>query len=404
MKNLSISLILVFGLMVSCSLNDISGTNDNNETANLEFSISLAKSPVPIMSMSGYLSKSGEDTIWFDFVIEDDNAHCKVKNIKAGEWKLTVNAYNADNVLAYTGSTMVTINPGEETTVYLHLDPATGSLKVIVTWGNTGEKMILMALDSVSKWHIISMDINGNNFKDLGYGMYPVWPMKDKAIIYFLSDYYTLCKLNLNSNTRDTINYLPYNTNFLRYSDALNKLLFDYRETKYSQWQLGMVNIDGSDFQTILQDDYYKKYPSTSQYNNWIYYHKQVNDKRKIFRIKPDGSNEELFITEDGSSEFPAISYNDKRIVYSNTTEAQRYFIMVRDIKTLKLIQKIETTQLGIPTYPAFTNDGNYIVASIITGPNWEDRQLFRIKTDSNEITQITFGNKYKYYARPLFW
>jgi hypothetical protein len=136
MKKLSILFILTFGLMISCSLNDISGTNDNNETANLEFSISLAKSPVPIMSMSGYLSKSGEDTIWFDFVIEDDNAYCNVKNLKPGDWKLTVNAYNADNVLAYSGSTIVTINPGEETTVYLHLDPATGSLRVIVTWGS----------------------------------------------------------------------------------------------------------------------------------------------------------------------------------------------------------------------------------------------------------------------------
>ncbi len=136
MKKLSILLIIFAALLISCSLNDISGTNDNNETANLEFSISLAKSPVLIMSMSGYLSKSGEDTIWFDFVIEDDNAYCKVKNLKPGDWKLTVNAYNADNVLAYSGSTIVTINPGEETTVYLHLDPATGSLRVIVTWGS----------------------------------------------------------------------------------------------------------------------------------------------------------------------------------------------------------------------------------------------------------------------------
>ena len=136
MKKLSIFIIILSLFTLSCSLNDISGTNNKDETANLEFSISLAKAPVLIMSMSGYLSKSGEDTIWFDFVIEDDNAYCNVKNLKPGDWKLTVNAYNADNVLAYSGSTIVTINPGEETTVYLHLDPATGSLTVIVTWGS----------------------------------------------------------------------------------------------------------------------------------------------------------------------------------------------------------------------------------------------------------------------------
>ncbi len=159
MKNLSVLLILLLGLIISCSLNDLSGTTDKEETADLEFSISLAKAQVPIISMTGFLSKSGEDTIWFDFVIENDNASCKVKNIKPGEWQLTVNAYNAQNMLAYTGSTKVKITPGEETTVYLHLDPATGSLRVIVTWG-----------DDLSNGLIAYYPFNGNADDESGNG------------------------------------------------------------------------------------------------------------------------------------------------------------------------------------------------------------------------------------------
>jgi len=134
-KILSIFLLSVSLLTLSCSLNDISGSEDNNETADLELSISLAKAPVEIISMSGSLAKSGEDTIKFDFIVQGDKAYCKIKDIKPGEWELTVNAYNANYELSYTGSTKVKIKPGEETTVYLQLDPATGSLNVIVTWG-----------------------------------------------------------------------------------------------------------------------------------------------------------------------------------------------------------------------------------------------------------------------------
>jgi len=135
MKHFKFFISIFFLLIISCNLNDISGNDTKEENANLEFSISLTKAPVEIISMSGYLAKSGEDTIKFDFIIQGDNAYCNVKDIKPGKWKLTVNAYNANYELAYTGSTKVKIKPGEETTVYLQLDPATGSLNVIVTWG-----------------------------------------------------------------------------------------------------------------------------------------------------------------------------------------------------------------------------------------------------------------------------
>ncbi len=136
MKNAAILLITFIGLLGSCTLNDISGTgNENEKTASLEFSISLAKAPAEIISMSGFLSRSGADTIKFDFTIKGDNAYCKVQDIKPGDWELTVNAYNANYELTYTGSIKVEINPGEETTIYLNLDPVTGSLNIIITWG-----------------------------------------------------------------------------------------------------------------------------------------------------------------------------------------------------------------------------------------------------------------------------
>ena len=136
MKILSIFLIIFSLLIISCSLNELSGTdNKDEETANLEFSISLTKAPVEIISMAGYLVKSGEDTIKFDFIIQGEKATCKVKDIKPGEWELTVNVYNANYELVYSGSTTVNIKPGEETTVYLNLDPVTGNLNIIVTWG-----------------------------------------------------------------------------------------------------------------------------------------------------------------------------------------------------------------------------------------------------------------------------
>jgi hypothetical protein len=88
-----------------------------------------------VVKLSGSLTHQDFDEILFNFQIEGDSAKAIVNDIPSGNWLLTVDAYNSDDQVIYTGSTRVNILPGIINQVTLHLNPTTGELLVIVTWG-----------------------------------------------------------------------------------------------------------------------------------------------------------------------------------------------------------------------------------------------------------------------------
>ena len=102
----------------------------------------MSNAPSEVVSLKGILSNTSGDTIRFDFIIENNIARATVENIPSGQWTLTVNAFNKDDIIIYTGSTTVFVQPGIITPVYLQLNPATGSLEIIVTWGEQTPKLL----------------------------------------------------------------------------------------------------------------------------------------------------------------------------------------------------------------------------------------------------------------------
>jgi hypothetical protein len=97
---------------------------------------------VTITRIEGILSRRGYDSLFTNFTILNDSASGNFENVPSGIWHLRVNAYNASNTLKYTGSADVKVFPGETTPVSLTLNPATGSIKISVTWNNTGINLI----------------------------------------------------------------------------------------------------------------------------------------------------------------------------------------------------------------------------------------------------------------------
>lgn len=100
----------------------------------LQFQLDLSQAPAEVAWLEGIL-ESTQDTIVFKFEIIENYAVAVVEEIPTGYWNLTVNAYNAEGSIIYSGSTLVLVQGGETTPVYLELNPATGALKIIVTWG-----------------------------------------------------------------------------------------------------------------------------------------------------------------------------------------------------------------------------------------------------------------------------
>lgn len=132
MKKYSFAIIIM--VFFSCQKQSIA-PSDSYKVGEIKFSMSLATAPEDVASISGFLSRISYDTIFFNFTIYNDSASTLVENVVSGEWNLTVNAFNQDNIIIYTGSKIVFVSPGILTPVYLQLNPVTGSLDIIVTWG-----------------------------------------------------------------------------------------------------------------------------------------------------------------------------------------------------------------------------------------------------------------------------
>ena len=407
MKHLFI-LLLSFSLLTFCSkFSPNSNQEVNKEFGNITMNIDMANAPSTISYLKGFLARGEKDTIFFDFEISDHTAHATVEGIEAGEWYLQVDAYNEQGELEYSGSTYVLIEAGKVTPVFLNLKKVTGGIDITISWGGVPTNMmLLMAKNEYGQWRILLMDENGQGIFDLIDGRYPMWINDQRDKFLFLRNKDELCEFDLSNHQVNYLSSLGVNANFLFYSSSLNRILFDYKNFgDYSlSWHLASVNIEGSDFQNILVDDNWEKYPCTAGESDWIYYHTDREGIKHIFRIKHDGSSNEGFITGNFHSEFPAFDMDGQRLVYAKMSLDSSYMAVVIHNMTTGQEQEINVTELGQPTYPTFSYNGNYVIFSVIVGPEHQDRQLFRYQISSGSLEQITFGHNYFWYARPVFW
>jgi concanavalin A-like lectin/glucanase superfamily protein len=134
MKTLLIIFALVFFLQISCQKQTFTPINQN-ELGKLSFAMSMVNAPEDVVDINGFLNRDSQDTIFFTFNILNDSATATVENISPGIWNLTVNAFDINTVVIYSGSTDVNVSPGIVTQINLKLNPTTGSLDIIVTWG-----------------------------------------------------------------------------------------------------------------------------------------------------------------------------------------------------------------------------------------------------------------------------
>jgi hypothetical protein len=138
MKTIRSILIVILFFILSCDQYSTTPVSENNSSIPdglMKITMDMTNAPSEVDHMEGKLYNDDGDEIYFDFEIDDNSATALVDDIPSGNWKLRVDAYDEDNNLIYTGITEITVYPGVVTPVSLHLNPATGSLEITVTWG-----------------------------------------------------------------------------------------------------------------------------------------------------------------------------------------------------------------------------------------------------------------------------
>ena len=130
-------------LALNCSKN-INNPDINDSPGQIgKIALNFDKTSVPegVVSITAMLSRNGYDNISSQInLTSDSTGELLLNNIPAGLWHLTVNAFNADSVILYSGETDVQINGGITTQVNLTLQPSgsgSGSVYIHVNWGNS---------------------------------------------------------------------------------------------------------------------------------------------------------------------------------------------------------------------------------------------------------------------------
>jgi len=142
MKSILWLVIILSFLVLQCDNGIVTQIEDVDITQSLgkvSLNLDLTNAPNEVVFLSGQLERVNHDTIFFEFKINENVATASIENIFHGDWELRINAYNNENLIIYSGSTIVTIIPHSTVNVNLHLEPTTGSLMITVTWGDSNE-------------------------------------------------------------------------------------------------------------------------------------------------------------------------------------------------------------------------------------------------------------------------
>ena len=102
-----ITAIVLMFIIFSC---EKQGTRpDENETVNFKVQLASANMPASVFSIQGELTREGFDTLSAVFTMAENYAIADFGNVIAGEWQLSVTAFDEYSTLIYYGETPVNI-------------------------------------------------------------------------------------------------------------------------------------------------------------------------------------------------------------------------------------------------------------------------------------------------------
>lgn len=152
-------IFVILLILIFCCQNQDFPTSNDEKVLIGEFRvvIDMALAPKEIVIITGSLSSDNYEIIEFEFEIVGDTAFAQLDSVPSGVWVLCVNALNSDQVVLYTGSVEIFVNPNTTTPIHLHLDPTTGDLNITITWGK-------MSVDKILAYY----PLNGNALDESG--------------------------------------------------------------------------------------------------------------------------------------------------------------------------------------------------------------------------------------------
>ncbi|MBZ0200355.1 MAG: hypothetical protein K8H86_10840, partial [Ignavibacteriaceae bacterium] len=138
--------VIVLLSLVGCSKDNTINQPEPAGVGKMSMKIDRENAPQDVFLISATLTRDGFQTITSNMsLLSDSSATTTINEIEAGSWHLKVDAFNANNVVVYSGETDVSISAGATTSVTLQLIPtgnSYGQINIVVTWGSSTKMWI----------------------------------------------------------------------------------------------------------------------------------------------------------------------------------------------------------------------------------------------------------------------
>jgi hypothetical protein len=158
---LSITLVVLLTFAISC--NDSGTVPDplaiqQNDLGNMLLRFNSA--PEGITTVIATLSRTGYSTRTLQMSISDSSAAGSFDAVPVGSWHLRVDARDSAGVVRFSGETDVNVLAGSTSNVSLQLQPTSGRIVIVVTWGGISQDPTLL----------LYYPFNGNANDESGHG------------------------------------------------------------------------------------------------------------------------------------------------------------------------------------------------------------------------------------------
>lgn len=266
--------------------------------------------------------------------------------------------------------------------------------------------------DSIS---IFTMNIDGSQIRNIDKGVesYPAWYGYPERILTVNKVYdpvrlgyrYDLDVINLNHYSYDKYVLkadMGDNITFLKYSAAMNAVLFSYYN--YGLNRIGFLDLGTDEIVKFSNRSFDERNPVCSEIDDWIYFSTKRESTFDIYRVRKDGSEYQSVIKDD---EFDLTTFSvsaDGSLLAAGRNDRTRSYLTVYKINTKEVLLNMDLSHLGQALYPSFTKDNKRIL--FVNGMPYDyetPRNIHVVNVDGSDYKQLTFYDDLV-LARPLTW
>ena len=395
LKSLILSTLIV--LFISCQTNKSIIPSQSISVVPFSLKIAMHNAPENVFSIHGTLEKTGYNSISQQFVINNDTATAFFGDIVAGTWHLSVTAFDSMQNAIYFGETDVAVNAGQTNTVYLQLDPLTGSLVVMVTWGNpvfTSNEYIYMHTHDYSPKIIYRYNFKTSLLEQLtneNYTSYPVYLKNINKIGYTNKTRNEYWIMNTNGlNKSSLFSFSSYNIHHQSYSPATNKTYFYSIE---SSRRLVEMDYNGQNLR-YLTDNNNDAYPEINITGDSLLFHSNRYGIHNIFLLDLLTMSETQLTFNTESSWRPRWSNINNGFYYHLTDSLGYVDIMFYNFNNGISESVINLNSLYIHAYCPSPDESKFaLICSHSSSYTTRPQDLYIYDMATSTLTQKTYAN-----------